>query len=217
MKKILFLTILLLTGCSVEYNLDFQNENLNEKIIVDFGNITNAEFETIKKAPLYAISNATTQEKYNQSFEDKKGYKGIYDYNYDLSNFNQSNFLIQCFDASGFVKKDNGYVLSTSTGFNCMVYEYMKIDDITIKLTTNREVIKNNADEIKKDTYIWKINDNNASEKSIYIEFGEIKEKTWLDILKENKVAIIILSGIILSGVVATITIIIISKKNNEI
>lgn len=224
MKKIIFLSLLLLivTGCDVQYELEFNDDTLNETIQVTLDNSMEREIEQIQNRQVYAIFNNYDQNLYNVDYsKGLTNFKATYTYTYEASNFNQSLFNNNCFDAFSFVKQDNNYILSTSEGFKCMTVEYFPIENLNLTLTTNHEVIETNADKIEGRKYIWEINNNNADEKEIYIKFGEVRQRNFfekiIDYIIENKFTFIVAGTIILLLGVSVTTIIIISKKNNEI
>ena len=224
MKKIIFLSLLLLivTGCDVQYELEFNDETLNETIQVTLDNSMEREIEQIQNRQVYAIFNNYDQNLYNVDYsKGLTNFKATYTYTYEASNFNQSLFNNNYFDAFSFVKQDNNYILSTSEGFKCMTVEYFPIENLNLTLTTNHEVIETNADKIEGRKYIWEINNNNADEKEIYIKFGEVRQRNFfekiIDYIIENKFTFIVAGTIILLLGVSVTTIIIISKKNNEI
>lgn len=214
MKKIfLILVLLLLSGCSVDYNLSYIDDEIIENITLTVDNAS--QIEELKSNNIYAIADASSLIKYNINYERKKA---IYSYTYSLDSFNRANYVNQCFDAFGFVKKNEfEYVLSTSKGFNCMNYSYIPVDGYTIKITTNHEVIESNADSVKRNEYTWNINNDNASNKAIYIHFGKVKERTILDWIYENLLSIIIIGSIFIIITTAVGYIVVKSKKNNEI
>ena len=158
MKKIfLMIMLLLVTGCQVEYNLEFTDEKLKETIKVIIDKNEENKISDLKNNEAYAIFNSTTEELYNKKFKtDRKNFYATYDYTYNINNFSQAFYLNQCFDAVSFVKSDNNYILTTSKGFNCMEIEYIFVDSYNITITTNHNVIGHNADEVKKGKYIWK-------------------------------------------------------------
>lgn len=224
MKKIIFLSLLLLilTGCDVQYELEFNDEILNETIQVTLDKSMEREIEQIKNRQVYAIFNSYDQNLYNTDYnEGLTNFRATYTYTYQSTNFNQSLFNNNCFDAFSFVKQKNNYILSTSEGFKCMTVEYFPIENLDITLTTNHEVIETNADKVEGKKYIWEINDDNADEKEIYIKFGEVRKRNFferiIDYINENKFIFIVVGIIVLLLGASVTTIVIISKKNNEI
>ena len=219
LKKILLIGLLFLTGCSVNYNLEFKDETLNENI--EFFDITSTELETLKKDTKYAIFNVSEQIPYNAVYEESNDLKASYNYTYSIDNFNKSLYFNDCFDAVNFVKNEENYILSTSKGFKCLSLDYYFADKISIKLSTNHEVIENNADYINGDKYIWNIDENNAEQTQIYVKFGEVKKLNSLEkgknFIMSNFLIFCVYGGLLLIIFIIVISILIIGKKNNDI
>ncbi len=222
LKKVIILSLFLicLTGCQIEYKLDFKDDNLTENIsIILDSTYTENDINTIKRSLVLAINDAMGQSEYNINYENiDKGFKANYDYKYHLTEYNRSSIINQCYEAVGFVKNGDNYILSTSSRFQCMVYEYFDIDNVKISISTNRQVIENNADYVDNGSYIWNIDKSNANNKPIKIVFGTVyKKKSWWNILKEINPLYLFLILVILVGTVITVTITLISRKNNKI
>ena len=69
---------------------------------------------------------------------------------------------------------NNKYVLSVNTfnGFE----RYSDLTSVSISITTDFEVKKNNADGVYGNTYIWNITKDNALDKRIYLELVNINK-----------------------------------------
>ena len=222
MKKILILVLLLLTGCNIKYELKFENETLEEIITVKFDKKEKNNFEELKNTDIYAIYGVYGRELYNFKYQNGIFSKTAkYSYQYNLDNFEYALYANRCFDAFSFITQDDNYILSTSTGFNCMSLSYYFIDNISIVLQTNHIVIESNADEIKGNKLIWNIDTNNAKNKKLYVKFGKVKELNFYEkILKfivDNSVSFIAFGIMFIIISMSVIIIVIISKKNNEI
>lgn len=177
MKKnyLLFLALFLLSGCSVEYNLEFNDEILEEEIIL--GPLTeNAKAELDFIEP-YAIDNYDYQELYNVDITDttlKLNYK------YSKNLYDMSNSLNECYDLSNFSYDDEYYYLLTSNEFKCLNYAGYETDEVRINFKTNYNVVSTNADYTDDDTYTWIINNSNYQNKPIEIKL-EKKDYTKKD------------------------------------
>lgn len=209
--------VLLLCGCDVNYQLSFNGEHLDESIQISINKENQEKIDYLKSIPAYAIYNNMNEELYESKFIDKKDhFEAEYQYEYDLTNINQAYYINQCFDATSFVKNNDQYILSTSEGFKCMFYEYHTIDNVTITITTNHEVLKNNADIQKGDRYIWKITNENADAVKINMVFGKERRKNLRDYFYEHPLLITSLIVISIFGIIYIIIVIMKSKKNNE-
>lgn len=223
MKKfIVLILVLFLTGCDVTYKLEFIDDDLTETISLTIPTSEENKIEQLKNAKIYAINNSISQQLYNATYDEGLfNFNAKYVYTYSKESFRHALYATECFDAFGFTSQDDNYILSTSEGFKCMSLYYYFADNVNIEIKTNHLVIENNADQVIDNKYIWNINNENADTKKIYIKFGEVQTRSFLqkiiDFIKENKIAVIIGGSIILIGSTIVIYIVIVSKKNNEI
>ena len=137
MKKILLimLTMLFLTGCTVNYNLEIDGDNLNEVIT---GNVTKKEYE-VKETDngenlIYALfnndQNALFDEEspYLRTLEDKGktiDYNFSYLYNY---NFDRSTIINTCFEYHMVDETEDYYYIKLSGKFYCMYSDKININ-----------------------------------------------------------------------------------------
>lgn len=219
MKKIILVLVmvLLLSGCNVNYGLRFENEQLMENVKLTIDN--NQEYiDELKNTKAYAIFDGMGKEEYHTTFKNNKDtFEANYDYTYDLDNFNRNYYISQCFDAISFVRNGDKYIFTSTEGFKCMIFDYIKIDNVEVSITTNHEVISHNATKVKGNKYIWNINDENADKMSINMVFGQVKRKSLKDYFYEHPVlisSILVLTSVGIGYIVVTI---IKSKKNKEI
>lgn len=219
MKKILILIALLfLTGCDIKYNLNFEDDKIEENIKVIIPKSEKEKYNDLINSTPYAILDGIDQIEYNHKFRKLlKNNIGYYNYVYSFSDFGRSYYGKSCFNALSFTKNDNTYTLSTSKGFQCMVLNYNKVDNIEITITSDRYVLDSNADIVKGKKYIWNINNDNASDKYIQITFGDVREKTIIDFIEENLILIIVIGSLILLVGSSFIIIKSLSEKNNEL
>lgn len=224
MKKIiiLFLSLIILTGCQIKYELQFEDENLIENINVELKKNDENKIEEIKKYKVYSAFDNNYQKLYKVNYnEGINNFNANYQYTYNFDEFRHALYIKSCFDAFSFVTSNDNYILSTSQGFNCMFVDYNKVDNVEVVINSNHEIIESNADEIKNNKLIWNINDDNAESKSIYVKFGSVKQLSFFDkILKfinNNFLTFTIIGGLFLIIVITVMSIIIIGKKNNEI
>ena len=217
MKKYLILMIILdLTGCTTEYNLTFDDEIIKEQVIINVD--TQKNLDELKSMDIKAISDAHSTHSYKVTYEEKKKLRAIYSYTYNLNNINRAAYLNQCFDSFSFIKRGtDDYIFSTSTGFKCINFSYTDMPSVKVTITTNRRVSESNADNVERNTYTWHINENNANDKRIYINFKEVKKDTIMDKIIDNKISLIILGSILLLMIIVGLYIFIKGKKNNEI
>ena len=217
-KLLLLLVVILLTGCNVNYNLEFTDEQLIENINLSIPNHEQKNIDYLKSINAYAIYDGMGKINYNSIFDEgKDNFNAKYDYTYQLNNIGRAYYINQCFENISFSKHDNQYILLTSKGFKCMLFEYHKINNLTVSITTNHKVLQHNADVVEGGIYTWEITDENADNVYINMIFGEVKKRTFWDEILDNIVPISILGGIILVVGTVVLVIAIKAKKNNEI
>lgn len=168
-----------ITGCSIEYNLNFYDEKFTENIFVKLNgkDYTIDKIQNIKDYNLLAISKGLEQVEYTKSFEDNSDeFIMNYQYQFTVDNFSKNNIINQCFDSFSLIEEDDYYLLSTGKNFTCLSIEYQIVSDYEINIKTNHKVLEHNADEVSNGTYIWKINNSGSqvsTTKPIRIKFSK--------------------------------------------
>lgn len=207
MKKTLFLitTCLLLTGCTINYDLEITENNFKETIS---GTVLNSEIEkdddgTDTGPYLYFLNSEQTVFHNNENIFYKKTKnntdKGIdfeYSYTFNENNFVNSRILNECFDEYNFEKKENKYYISINGKFKC---NYTKTTNINIK--TNYKVTAHNAKENKKGVYSWTIDENNMNDLQLFISIDKTKnansnQLNWSSFKTIGLIILLILSGV---------------------
>lgn len=207
---VLLFLLLLLTGCTVNYNLDVDT-NFTENIII------NSNIPT-KEIPLYIddynITYEATEKLDNYKYYSliKNGNITNYSATFKSSEFSKVTSCGLLFDKCEFINVGGGKsVISTTTGTG-VFYDYPEIDVININLNINGDVITSNADSVNNNVYTWRITPENASEKKIYVEFtGKFKGsndvktsgKSEKEKNKENLIYLSILLGALIALFVA--------------
>ena len=205
MKKILFIliTCLLLTGCTVNYNLEINDNNFKETIT---GSVLNKELDTNNSTSINNYSFLLNEEQpsfyknenifYNKTTNNAQD-RIDFDYNYifNENNFNNSRIINECFDNHIYEYKDNKYYLVVSGKFNCNYSETTNIN-----ITTDYNVTSNNAQKIKNNTYTWTINENNKDNIYFFITINKTNKSSfnlsWNTFKTIGLIIIILLSGI---------------------
>ena len=227
-KSLLLIIILLLSGCSVEYNLVINkdltiNESVTakeeEKVLrtltgLDSNEAVNALYEKFNREGL----NSTLSSKENDGniiATVRARFNTLEDY--------ASNFTSDLYKEVNVTKKDDIVTLTidqtapfTSEGRNVLVY-----DNITVNITVPFTVTDHNADSVKKNTYTWIINKDGES-KDIMISYDENSYNNSIKItigknsfnFKYSYIAILIILLII--GMIALV-VFINNKKNNKV
>lgn len=167
MKKVLILFCLLffLTGCSVQYDLDFSDDIFKESIkIGKFDKDKIVGFDLYEPISYY---DSNTSDYYNLNYS--KGYLNL-DYDYSISKFRVSSTLTECYDFSGITTDDKYFYILTSDEFKCLSYDGYVANNVKINFTTDYEVVETNADSVDGNVYTWIINKDNSNSKPISIK-----------------------------------------------
>lgn len=220
MKKniLLLILILILTGCTSEYNINFDNDEIKENIVVTIPDssipIYTEEEREANIAPDDPVTPFIENDQYpflnNEEIKYKKNVdkKGdittvTLDYTYTHDSFQKARTFKSCFEEPYYEENKDSYTLNFSGNFYCLYG-----DELKINLKTNNEVLENNADEVKGNVYTWIVNRDNYQKLNINIEISK-KARVF------KPVAMIILGIIgtilIVGGIVAYIKI-----KNRE-
>lgn len=185
MKKalILSLIVLLLTGCNVEYEVQFNDNDISNKMefevteseyknypIPDNNYETSFEYFNNLNMYKYIDNEKSTMEK--NIVKTDNGTKVTYTDNYTYDKFNQAYILNSCFENINYKNEDNSIYLELSGEFKCYYGE------TKILFKTDKKIIESNHDEKKSNTYVWNINANNKDNVDIIFSFGNIKKNT---------------------------------------
>ena len=180
MKKIFIsiFVLLLLSGCKVRYNIDFEDDSIYEYFGVVLDNKEEkSSIEYLKENDFYVSFNPKMI-KYNKKIEKNKNTTSFnYDYLYELDDYKKSMVLSTCFDAYNIIQEDYYYLITTSEGLKCMTLENSTvIDELDIVISSNHKLIDTNADEINNYEYIWHIDKNNYKDKNISLKLYKDKK-----------------------------------------
>ena len=175
-KKILILIgiILCTTGCTCEYNLDIINNSYKETIKITADTQEElSQFNLDWKVP-------TDKEEYN--IGEKVGSNPTYKsdlYNYNLSNniltfshtFNKDNITkssaaFNCYDLITVEEYESTIIISTSPKLKCFD-SYPEMDNITVTINVDKEVINHNADSVNGNKYTWYLKKSEKNKKPI--------------------------------------------------
>ena len=225
---ILMLTIILLSGCSVEYNLTInEDSSVNERVVAK--EVTNR---------MKAKTGLSEEQSINYLYEmfDRTGLKTSISSKKEVSTTiatvsgshsslekYKNNFTSDVFNKVKVLKNKNNVTIEfdqsqklSSTAARGLVY-----DDITINITVPFKVIKHNADRYKNDTYTWDIKTDEDLRK-IKITYDETNLKN-AKTIKFGKFKFNVKYSFIAVGIIALVVIGIVivvyhnNKKNNRI
>ena len=185
MKKnrliIIILSVFILTGCSIEYNLDITGnefiENINvidlvsedrnkETILDDHGNY----FSVFYRAP-----NPGNMSEFVNTFHTKtineleNGYRINYTFNFSESNIRYARSINKAFNS--FIVRRNSNLLLISTDNRLRLFDsYTLLTQVVVNIKTDYEITNHNADSVNGNVYTWVFNRDNYTDKSIQLE-----------------------------------------------
>ena len=199
MKKtflIIIALIFLTSGCSVNYQLEISDETFKESSTIYTDSSQNEQYKDSSLSNfLLSFENSYIPSFFNSTnYDDLTGgeqanveYYTIAKYingndigirsSYDFSAYNlyQSRMINECFKEISLQKNEDTYRLNTSTG--CQAFtKYPLLDDVTIKIVTEYNVISNNADEVLDNEYIWHINKDNYQDIRLNFSFNTVNQ-----------------------------------------
>lgn len=232
MKKILLLLslVLVLTGCTVNYDLEIFNEEYNEKITIGNVNITNdVNTKFSYEIPIHfdeaKVSTIETTKKidgviYYQK-EKINNIDFIYSNKFKMEDYYKSYFVNSSFDFFAVYYNDQDQdsgkdLITISTNFKMKIFDtYPELNDVKVRIKTNHKVKLSNADDVDKYTYTWNYNRDNYQDKAIQLIL--YKDKYVLNY--DGKLyRILIMAGAII-GIVTITAVVLIrkSKKANKV
>lgn len=216
MKKniLIVFSLLLLTGCSINYDLEIDKDSLNETIT---GSVAKKEVEINEKATglstIYVLINEDQKPVYNKDYlytknlkENKDNIDYTFNYNYNMDDFVNSRVINSCFENNEIINLDNYYTIKLSGDFYCLYS-----DEIIINVKSNLKVISDNAKKVKNDTYTWVINKNSTD-----IEFTVDKNSPYSETNKRKGSGTFRIISFIVLIVLSGITYFLYKKKNNS-
>ena len=201
MKKIIvILILLLLTGCTVKYNIEFENDKVNENFTVYVDNSSESvSIDYLTNNDFYAYINPEMI-KYKKTIKKSNDItKFNYLYSYNIDEYKNSMALSSCFKAYNIIKEEDYYLFSTSTGVKCMTSDASTIiDNLDIVIVSNHKLIETNADEIHDYKYVWHINKDNYESKSVNLKLYQNKYIFNYKHKFTNTILVIVFVGIVI-------------------
>lgn len=217
-KKIFLILFIffLTTGCDITYEVQFKKDKIIEKNtfyllndeVVDgdiVGTLTKLSIPYTDNTDFLIAPKTKIVKEKNQT-----GYTTINEYEY-----NNYDTIGICYEAFNVIKEENKVMISTSEQFQCFDH-YKELNQLKIVAKVNYKVSHTNADKKKGNTYIWYIDKDNASNKSIQLSFDlNQKVSDWPFTNLPTYVIVIALLIVIIGTVVWIVSRI--SKKSNKI
>lgn len=215
---ILILTIFVVTGCEVNYNLIINDTGMKES--VDFLYDNNDENKKTLKNYLkndymaYYNMNNRQSNQYNKeeiNNDDMIGMRLSYEYLTD--DLKKSSLIDRCYYQKSVIRTKDEIVLSTDGKTKCFFQDGEQlIDKLVINIKTKLKVTDHNADKVDNNTYTWIINEDNYQNKPINmkIDLKNTQEKSFAWSI------ILIIAGVILIVILALLVHIHIKNKRNN-
>ncbi len=177
-KIIIVMLLILLTGCSSEYNLEISNNKFEENIKVTIPDsaipkptqdVLDGKVDLDDQITPFiegkTESLTTNDEFYKKKVSKKDDYTIVeMSYKYNEDTFKNANSINTCFEYPELDFSESYYINLQGT-FYCLYG-----DSVDIKIKTKNKVKYNNADEVSGNTYIWHINDENSEYVNIKID-----------------------------------------------
>lgn len=228
MKKVFFmiLALLILCGCSSEYNLIIENDKITEDINIvipkdyfpDYSNVDPNNFvnpdEYVEpddqltpflKNDQYAVGN---NRYIKEVTEDDKNYYVELNYTYTAEEFKNGRAVSRCFENATYENHDEYYLINLSGQFYCLYGE-----ELVINVNTKNIVEDCNADKVSGNKYTWTINNDNVRNTNITLKVLK-RTKTERYAMIGSVIAIVAVIATVAFIVIRNITI---GKKENEI
>lgn len=202
MKKILILClfIILLSGCSVEYQLEIVDDEISENRIVEYSDKISSPYQYTLDLFASADDNGDILS-YNRKKEFMNGFI-VTNYYDDTSSYKEKSLLYgMCFESVSFEEDRNYITLDLSGRFLC--YNTLnEMDNFTFSVKTNHKGYEDNADLFKSNTYSWDISKEDASNTNIHLVLYKDKYVYNYDnkILKRLGIVFSVICGTIVIG-----------------
>ena len=178
-KKLVFI-LLLCFVCISGYTTNYEvvvNDTISEKIELnifqDDKEKSNSPAMSFITTNQYALINQEENAIYDKQLEELSGRTKVnLTYNYSYKQFKNAKYLNTCFDATTYINKTNYLYFRGYNGFYCLSQK-----ELRIKVTTDKLVMKHNADIVEDNSYIWKVTEENASDFEMEIQISNNKEE----------------------------------------
>lgn len=172
MKKNLYLLLILFllftTGCSCQYNLIIENDIYKEEIKLIGEN--NDEINSFNNDWKISID----KEEFNHPGDPESEpsiTKGTYTYklsgntltftnDFTIDNYPNSSAVSACYRQLTVEKYNDSIIISSSPEIDCF-NRYPPLNELTVNITVDTQVISNNADSVNNNTYTWNLTRNN--------------------------------------------------------
>ena len=177
MKKIimLFLVIIVLTGCSAEVNINIGENGINETITINDTSSTNYyNYVPVFYDDIFSEIEPDVKNEgvsyYNKNVtHNVNGYKINYSYKYTFDEYKKARSVKTSFKSFNLRKSDmdEEIVISTDSGGLQCFNAYSSLDSVKINIIPSYNVKESNADFVNGNVYTWIF--NRTTKKNIYM------------------------------------------------
>ena len=179
-KSLFIIILILITGCSVEYNLNIDSSFSEHTVYIPESSEEMIDGTQYRLPALFSESrltydNSNLKEIKYYNIKTLKDNKFSFNFVYDDNQLNDSNIANSCYQFFSVDAKENEVSILTGNKFYCFdVYE--ELDSVTININSNYKVIQSNADKIVGKKHTWYITRENASNKPIIFVYDKSKK-----------------------------------------
>lgn len=180
MKKRLLLIVIFsfifICGYMTDYEVivdDSIHESINLTIYQDDKEKYNSPALSFITKDQYALLNQDKSSLYNKKIEDSQNATKVnLQYDYSFKQFSDSKYLNTCFGGKTYINKSDYIYFRGYDGFYCLSQK-----ELWINITTDKLVMKHNANSVKDNTYTWKVNENNAKDFEMEVQISTNKNQ----------------------------------------
>lgn len=230
-KKILTLILLIfmVSGCSVEVNLDISDNKIKESN--DITVLENAIYtkEILRTSfrdyiPIYA-SDLIVDTVPDQPFSDVlyynknttdlgNGYRFNYSYDFDIDKYGDARTIKDGFRDYSYSYRND--IISLSTDNEGLIYfnDFPLLEEVTVNIKTDYLVEENNADSVNGNTYTWVFNKDSKKSIDIVIDTSKSGDRVLGIVNVSTVITICVVIGIVL---IILVLLLIRNRKNNKI
>ena len=230
-KKILTLILLIfmISGCSVEVNIDISDNKIKESNDITIYQNAIYTKEILRTSfrdyiPIYA-SNLIVDTVPDQPFSDVlyynknttdlgNGYRFNYSYDFDIDKYGDARTIKDSFRDYSYSYRND--IISLSTDSEGLIYfnDYPLLEEVTVNIETDYFVEENNADSVNGNTYTWVFNKDSKKSIDIVIDTSKSGDRVLGIVNVSTLVTIGVVIGIIL---IILVLLLIRNRKNNKI
>lgn len=221
-KSLFIIILILITGCSVEYNLNIDSSFSEHTVYIPESSKEMIDGTQYRLPALFSESrltydNSNLKEIKYYNIKTLKDNKFSFNFVYDDNQLNDSNIANSCYQFFSVDAKENEVSILTGNKFYCFdVYE--ELDSVTININSNYKVIQSNADKIVGKKHTWYITRENASNKPIIFVYDKSKKNmTIMQYLIDNVPLVVVVGTTLMLGGITFLIINTKKKKANKI